>query len=224
MLHLVIGRGQIGLALTGILKCESIDKGEHKETIFDVLHICIPYSKKFIHYVKEYIYQYQPKLVIIHSTVPIGTTEKLGDIAVHSPIRGIHPHLEEGIRTFVKYFGGKQAKIAANIFTNKLIQTKFCKNSRDTEAGKLWSTTAYGLNIILQKTIKEYCDKNRLNYKIVYEDFTETYNNGYSKLGMSNVIRPVLNHIEGKIGGHCIISNCKLLKNKIAKFILKENK
>jgi len=40
--------------------------------------------------------------------------------------------------------------------------------------------------------------------------------------------RPVLKHIPGKIGGHCIIANCETLKkslpNQISSLILKLNK
>ena len=40
--------------------------------------------------------------------------------------------------------------------------------------------------------------------------YNQTYNDGYSKLGKINVIRPVLNP-GNKIGGHCVIPNLKLL-------------
>lgn len=225
MKQLILGRGEVGSSLHEILKCDAIDIDEtRKEGDYKILHVCFSFSKNFVKYVKEYITQYNPKIVIIHSTVPVGTTEECGEeICVHSPIRGIHPNLKEGIKVFIKYFGGKKAKEASKIFEKEWIEVKVCKSSRDTEAGKLWSTTAYGLNIILQKEIKKYCDENGLDYKIVYEDFTETYNNGYATLLMPEVMRPILKHMEGEIGGHCIISNCKLLKGPIPKLILKQN-
>ena len=75
---------------------------------------------------------------------------------------------------------------------------------------------------------KVICKKNKIDFGEAYTQWNETYNQGYKKLGMNYVIRPVLKHIPGKIGGHCIISNCEILKksvpNKITSFILKSNK
>src|SRR5450756_1893437 len=57
----------------------------------DVLHICIPVpnKNKFIKIAKGYIEKYQPKLTIINSTVPVGTTVELhkqtGGLIAHSP-------------------------------------------------------------------------------------------------------------------------------------------
>lgn len=228
--QLVIGsRGEVGSALQNILKCEGIDVDfaiSHSPCplgCFDVLHICFPYSKEFVREVKGYIYQFKSKLIIIHSTVPIGATRRIGENAVHSPVRGMHPELSIGIRIFTKFFGGKKAEEAAEIFRELGISVRTCEDPRNTEAGKLWSTTAYGLSIILEKEIKKYCDGYNIDFNIVYKEFTETYNQGYTELGMPNVARPVLKHMEGEIGGHCIIANCKLLKTKISKFILNLN-
>ena len=221
MPQLVIGnKGEVGSALQKILKCDGIDIDEHKDKLYKVLHIAFPYTSQFVEYVKLYINAYEPELVIIHSTVPIGTTRKCGDICVHSPIRGIHPHLEEGIKVFIKFFGGQKAVKAANIFRKLGIECITTKNPQNTEAGKLWSTTAYGLSIILEKEIYKYCKKRNLDFNVVYTQFTETYNEGYLALGKAEVMRPILKHMEGKIGGHCLISNAKLLKGKIANFIL----
>jgi len=55
------------------------------------------------------------------------------------------------------------------------------------------------------------CDKYGLSYENVYTWSNETYNDGYSKLSKTNVIRPVLLPPKGKSGGHCIGNNYKLL-------------
>jgi len=226
MKQLIIGRGQIGIALHKVLRLPAWDIIEEQKAIgdsFDVLHICFPFSKRFVDYVKDYIEVYYPNLVIIHSTVPIGTTEKCGNICVHSPIRGIHPNLEEGIRTFVKYFGGNKANEAAMIFVELGIKVQITSSSRSIEALKLWDTTQYAWNIILEKEIKRYCDKHKLDFDLIYTNANKSYNEGYRDLGMKYVNRPILKHIKGQIGGHCIISNCKLFKNWITKLILKRN-
>ena len=208
--NLVIGNGEIGSAIASVLKADvmDIDIAPPKEK-YDVIHICFPYSEDFIEHVKEYQERFKPELTIIHSTVPVGTSFECE--AVHSPVRGVHPHLEEGVRTFVKFFGGKRAEEASKLFEAEGIETYCTPHSADTEAGKIWSTTQYGAFIELNKEIYEYCKENNLNFDIVYRLFNETYNEGYIKLGRKDVLRPVLYHSEGKIGGHCVVPNAHLI-------------
>lgn len=226
--HLVIGMGQIGSAIAAVLQdnrkntISGIDKDGVIGSKFDVVHICFPYSRRFKRQVKQYIAQYLKVygLVIIHSTVPCGTTDKIGDYVVHSPVRGVHPHLYEGIKTFVKFFGGKRAIEASKIFIKCKVKIAFSNNAVDTELLKLLDTTAYGWNIIFNKWAMKMCRKYDANFNFVYTLGTETYNQGYAKLGRKDVVRPVLNYIPGKIGGHCILSNCKLLGGVISLVIV----
>jgi hypothetical protein len=230
MTQLVIGsKGQVGSALIEVLsekyEVDGIDYlSDRLPGKYDVIHICIPYSEKFDEAVEVYsdLYLNSGGLIIIHSTVPLGTSAKFN--AVHSPIRGVHPNLAGGIRTFTKFFGGPRAAEAAWIFAQLGIEAVTSPRAEDTEAMKLWDTTYYGWNIVFEKAVKAYCDKHGLDFKVVYTWANEGYNEGYAKLGMSNVQRPVLKDYPGKIGGHCVIPNCKLLNgNDIADFILKKN-
>lgn len=223
MVHLVVGHGEVGLALCKVLdKPLWVDKGGgtwNGEDV-DVVHICIPYNKDFKYTVG--FWKANVKLVIVHSTTPVGTCDGLG--VVHSPIRGVHPHLEDGIRTFVKYFGGKDSNRAAKIFSDLGIKTKVYKEARITEGLKLWDTSMYGIMILIEKEIYRWCQENDIPFKIIYEEANKTYNQGYTELGRSEVVRPFLKHIEGKIGGHCILPNANLLKGTwITKQIIKTN-
>ena len=225
--HLVIGRGEVGKAVAKVFDCQAIDidygggLGE-----YDFIHICFPYVHNFISEVKIYKEQFNAKYVIIHSTVPIGTTNKIVG-AVHSPIRGVHPNLEEGVRTFVKYIGYNDVAIGDAVYNEFIkfnIYPVVVDNSNNTEAGKLLSTTYYGWNIIFEKWVHEYCKKHMLDFDTIYDDFNMTYNKGYGELGMPNVVRPVLNHHEGKIGGHCVTANCEILDDfEPAQIILTKN-
>jgi hypothetical protein len=116
MNNLVIGMGEVGRALASILRAPTHDPMLKKTSRgqFHVLHVCIPYTKDFVSIVRAYEKEFLSTLTVVHSTVPVGTCATLE--AVHSPVRGLHPHLELGIKTFVKYFGGPQAMKAANIF------------------------------------------------------------------------------------------------------------
>ena len=211
--HLILGYGEVGQAIYKIVKGSYIidfNVDNYRCEPVDFIHICIPYTKDFNEIVEQYK---ELGLVICHSTVPIGTCDKLG--IVHSPIRGVHPHLEKGIRIFPKYFGGKRAKEAAKMFKELGLKVKVFKDAKTTEALKLWDTTQYGRLIMLEKEIYIWCKKNKIDFDAIYTQANKDYNEGYIKLGRPEVVRPYLKHIEGKIGGHCILPNAKLLEVKL---------
>lgn len=228
MTHLVIGLGEVGRAIKEVLSEKYVVSGIDKVDVtmgkFDFLHVCFPYSKNFKIAVKGYMKDYLQEggSVVIHSTVPLGTSRKLG--AVHSPVRGVHPNLKEGILTFTKYFGGEGADIAAAVFVGVGCTVKVYEKQEITEAIKLWDTTYYGWNIVFNKELKAWCDEKGLDFEEVYIHANTDYNVGYTKLGRPDVVRPVLKYMEGKIGGHCVIPNCGHLGTKIGKFILTRNK
>lgn len=212
---MIIGMGEVGTALYNVLDSsgypvEGIDVGREVDTQFTVVHICFPYSEDFINSVKEYKDKYlEPGgLLIIHSTVPIGTCEKLR--CIHSPIRGVHPNLAQGIKTFKKYFGGERAEDAANYFA-PICPTEAVSDSRQTEALKLLDTTQLGYLIVLEKKIYEWCKVMDLDFDFVYREANKTYNEGYMRLNRPEVVRPWLKHIPGPIGGHCVVKNAELI-------------
>ena len=214
----ILGYGEVGQTITKFYKNPKIKELNKDDGLkgVDILHVCIPYSNKFVQIVKKEIREIKPKLTIIHSTVAPGTTKKIGGMVVHSPIRGIHPNLFEGIKTFVKYIGAdnkKTASLAKKHFQSLGIKTKVFFPSVTTELGKLLDTTYYGLCIAWHGEMKKLCDKYSLDFEKAVTDFNKTYNKGYTKLGMKHVIRPVLTAPKGNIiGGHCIIPNAQILK------------
>lgn len=223
MKHLVIGLGEIGKALQKILNAFGIDKDQSIEDKFNVIHICFPPVDNFVQIVKDYQTKYlvENGLTIIHSSVAVGTSRQCN--AVHSPIRGVHPYLEDGIRKFVKYFGGDRAEEAAKIFSDMGISVYIEPKSETTELLKLWDTTQYGGNIVMEKECWKDCEKHNVPFDIVYTHANKTYNETYPQLGRPEVVRPNLKHMDGKIGGHCIIPNCKLLTGKVSEFIIEMN-
>tara|TARA_B100002052_G_scaffold292444_1_gene314035 strand:+ start:247 stop:966 length:720 start_codon:yes stop_codon:yes gene_type:complete len=176
----------------------------------DILNVCIPYTKDFVSVVSDL--PTANWYTVIHSTVPVGTTEKFGHKFLHSPVRGVHPNLYEGLKTFVKFIGGDEQ--LAQAYSGHLktlgIETHICKDAKTTELSKLADTTYYGLCIAFTSDMKKLCDEYDLDFMEVMTKFNNTYNEGYKKLGKPNVVRPVL-YPTDKIGGHCIIPNAKLL-------------
>lgn len=213
----IIGFGEVGQALARFYsKPRIVDLQRHDDLSgVAILHVCIPYSRTFVKIVKSYIKTVKPKLTIIHSTVPVGTTKRLGSLVVHSPVRGVHPHLYEGIKTFVKYIGADN-KLAARRAQSHLkslgIRTQVFSSSRTTELGKLLDTTYYGLCIAFHGEMAKLCRQYHLDFDQVVTQFNLSYNQGYTKLGMPQVVRPVLRPPVGTIGGHCILQNVELLK------------
>ena len=185
---------------------------------YEFMHICFGYSETFIEEVRDYQRRFNPRVTVIHSTVPVGTCMQLE--AVHSPIQGVHPNLEQGIRTFVKFFGGPDAEAAAVPFKEVGMETKCVATSAHTEAAKLLDTTYYYWNIHYMRSVKKYCDEHKLDFDFVYKAWNSAYNAGYTELGMGHVARPVLDYHSGKTGGHCLVPNAKLLGNDIAKILL----
>lgn len=223
MKSIIIGfRGEVGNALKEILTdayddVSGIDVKKHETNSFgdltgefDIMHICFGYFNDFVHEVKEYQKKFNPKYTIIHSTVPVGTSWMCD--AMHSPIRGLHPNLKGGILTFPKFIGGPAASYVADYFRKAGIKVILFDKPETTEALKLFDTEYYRHCIEFAKEVKEYCDKHQLNFSEVYTIPNMTYNEGYTKLGYSEYVRPVLQPIMKEIGGHCLLPNQKLIK------------
>jgi len=221
----IIGYGEIGRGLDKVYK----EKGyipKIKDLYMDddlrdvdVLNICIPYTESFVRDVKHYIYGIQPGLVIIHSTVPPGTTDEISTDypqVVHSPVRGVHPHLDEGIKTFIKVFGGMKATEAAEHYEQDLhITSCVYSSSRATEVAKLLDTSYYGVCIAWHDYVRQLCEQNGVSFEEAQSHYNTTYNEGYKELGKSNVVRPTLTPPDGKIGGHCVVPNAELLREEL---------
>jgi hypothetical protein len=219
----IFGYGEIGKALSKFygpegsanVKIKDLNRDDGLRGV-DILHVCIPYNDKFVGIVEKEIKNVKPKITIIHSTIAPGTIEKIGGMVVHSPVRGVHPFLFEGMKTFVKYIGAdnKEAgEMAKNHLEGLGIKTKLVYPAKTSELAKLFCTTYYGVCIAWHKDMKKICDKLGVDFEQVVTDFNKTYNEGYTKLGKTNVVRPVLFVDDKPIGGHCVVPNAKILKN-----------
>lgn len=251
--HLIIGAGEVGNVVFNILSKKYPTQIRDKENggvkgPFNVLHVAYPAYPPVEHFIKitkDYIKKYKPELVIVHSTVPVGTTTEIGEIAVHSPVRGMHTKrhhpgitkdnkyktvkgdselFAKSLRKFVKYFGGPKAREAAEIFKKAGIPVQVFKKAEAAELAKLLDTTYYGWNLIFAKEVKRIADQYGVDYNEVYTIPNAHYNEGYKKLGMHHVVRPVLKHMPGKIGGHCVVPNAYLLDTWLTEILRERNK
>jgi len=220
----ILGYGEVGKAVAKFYNDHKVKDLSRKDNFkgIDILNVCIPWSDKFSEIVEKEIKLSKPKLTIIHSTVEPGTTKQLSSkfkgMVVHSPVRGVHPRLHEGIRTFVKYIGAdnkKAAELAKKHLESLGMKTEVFDSSTATELGKLLDTTYYGLTIAWHGEMKKLCDKFGVNFDETVTHFNNTYNEGYKELGKHNVVRPVLYPPEGPIGGHCVVFNAEILKKHL---------
>lgn len=228
---LVIGLGEIGSALIEIEEGAGnrvfkrdldIEKWTCNESgKYDICHIAIPFKKKeqFISDVGFHMLSYSADVTIIHSTVEVGTTRALiqetgNKMVVHSFVRGVHPNLVEGIKTFVKAIGAideEACNITGEHYNDLDIEYDPLGGPEVSELAKLLSTTYYAWNIFYADFVDKLCTEYNVPYDEVYTWSNTTYNSGYEELGKYNVIRPVLNPPKGKIGGHCLLPNIELL-------------
>ena len=240
MKTMVIGMGEIGTALHDILKEKynrqvfsfDIKNGEDKDKMprVDILHICIPYYEKFVEDVNEYASICLPKYTVIHSSVPVGTTAKIDGMAFHSPVRGKHPGMKEGLLTYVKYLSWDhslyyEASVVANYFFAAGITSKTLPDTRATELGKLLALSRYGVYLAFAKEQEAICEKFGVNYHRAVTDFENTRNQGLEKLGDKNLDlrQPLLWPFTGRyVGGHCTVEDMEILLKQNESPMLRE--
>ena len=235
MKTVIVGAGEVGKSLAKVLsKAHEVFIRDKEITDImtdpyetDVLNICYPPHKEFIETTKKYIARYQPKLTIIHSTVPVGTTRALGKGVVHSPIHGKHPDLAGGIQTFKKYVGGvspEDCYVATQFLSEAGIDVYITSSPEASELSKIMCTSYYGWNILFMKEMARMCEEMNISFGEVYMRWNAEYNLGYEKLKMPWFKRPVLDPMPGGIGGHCVVNNAKLIDSLITNLIVAKDK
>ena len=195
----------------------------------DTLQVCLPCSsqEKFADTIKGYVDQYKPKLTIINSTVPPGTTLKVAAacmcLVAHSPARGVHINAEHMIwemKRWTKYVGGADAaasKAAKVHFKNMGLEVKVLKSCRETELAKLFETTYRAWMITCFQEMHRISRAFDADFDEAVDFIEDTHKERFD--------RPVM--FPGVIGGHCLIPNTELLlksyDSEFLRLILKSN-
>ena len=227
MKHIVIGLGETGNPLWQTLSgaypgdVTPYDMkhagGDALLNNYDFIHVCIPYGKDFVEIVRDYQNILKPKLTVIHSTVPVGTTAKIGN-SVHSPILGKHGRMLEDLKTYPKWIGGERAEEIAIWFNGAGIRTNIVKTSEETEVLKLMCLAKYGMSIAFSIYQKQVCDKLGIPYEDVH--LWDTY---YNDGVMPSLKRPMIEPpVDGMIGGHCIVPGSRILNEQFPNVMLFE--
>jgi len=195
----------------------------------DVLQVSVPCGNpdKFALIVAGYFEKYKPKLVIINSTVPPGTTLKVADRCqckvVHSPARGVHitpEHMVWEMKRWPKYVGGatpEAGELAKAHFEKLGLQVKVLKSCRETELGKIFETTYRAWMIACFQEMHRIARANGADFNGTVDFLEDTHR--------QRLDRPIM--FPGFIGGHCLIPNTELLlksyDSDMLRFILESN-
>jgi len=228
---LIVGLGEIGHTLFALFNDEKksfavygldLDQTKMQElgqsrknfpSQIGTMHICLPCSNQqnFADTTVGYIEEFKPKLTIIDSTVPPGTTMKVAQrckcLVAHSPSRGVHKnaaHMKWEMRRWTKYVGGanpEAAKAARAHFEKIGLKVKVLKSCIETELAKLFETTYRAWMIAC------FQEMHRIS-KAFGADFDETVD-FLEDTHRLRFDRPVM--FPGVIGGHCLIPNTELL-------------
>jgi UDP-glucose 6-dehydrogenase len=233
---LIVGYGEVGKPLFEIVRgvypeVEWLDIQDKEITIDpDVMHITYPEQNPttFIAESVQHIRRFNPKLVLIESTVTPGTTLKIHDAAsnvllCHSPVRGnITEGMKRGLLQYTKFIGptsDKAASEAKQHYESLGIKTHICPSPLETELGKLFETSYRGLMMSWFQEINRICKTLNAQYDPVVEFVGSTEREGKQA-------RPIFH--PGVIGGHCIIPNAEklhsLYNSKFVEALLESNK
>ena len=238
--NIVAGLGEIGLPISKILSKNSITIGydideklmnkklfkkyEKNNTL--ILHICIPFSKKFTFNVQKLIKKFQPEILVIHSTISPNTTSmlqsKLQIPVIYSATRGIHKRMKYDLKRYTKFFAisnnAPKKQFAIKEF-NKImringIKTKQMSKPETLELGKIICDTSY-LGWLINYA--QLSNMIAIQHGVDFDEMW-TFSDEIQKF-LGN--RPKM--FPGFIGGHCVIPNLDLMHNQTLDLIKKIN-
>ena len=235
---LIIGLGEVGRPLYEILSEKFVDvygyDSDRSKTIhelkaipkpIEIMHIAYPYTGgEFINSTINYIRSFNPRLVIIHSSIPPRTTRliqsKTNSIIAYSPVRGKHPNLKEHLRFWTKWISAvNQAgiELAKRHLEKAGFKVKVAKDPESLELAKLWETIYRAAMIACWQEIHRISKDLGADIKVIAEFIQEVH----EVLGDRPLYYPDV------IGGHCLIPNTRILAeivdSDLLSFILKSN-
>ena len=228
---LILGVGEIGHTLFALFSDakESFDVygldtdqvkmkqlGQERKNIpkkIDTLQVCLPCGnqEKFVDIITGYVEEFKPKLVIINSTVPPGTTLEIAKrckcLVAHSPSRGVHEsaqHMIWEMKRWPKYVGGANlaaSKATITHFKKLGLKVKALKSCRETELAKLFETTYRAWMIACFQEMHRISMSFGADFDQTVDFLEDTHRVRFD--------RPVM--FPDVIGGHCLIPNTELL-------------
>jgi UDP-N-acetyl-D-mannosaminuronate dehydrogenase len=217
MATLVIGLGEVGKPLLTVLQGHDPDaigidiEPTSLAAQIGVMHVCFPFVDQLQcqDTVASYAHKYSPELIVINSTVVPGTTRAIegdcGIACVYSPVRGKHAKMVDELCTYTKFVAGTDAKATNRVvehFKSAGMRSESMSVPEALELAKLLETTYFGLLIAWAQEMNRFAQTVNADYQEVGRFFREiSYLPGV-------LFQP------GHIGGHCVMPNIELLKQR----------
>lgn len=230
---LIVGMGEVGSSLYDLAQASGlynvygydIDISKTKNELsslpvsVDIIHICFVCTNTEIFKLKiyDYIKMFNPKLVIINSTLPPTTTDNIIKNMpitsqhcgiVYSPIFGTHrgkEYMKWEMQRWTKMIGTRNqidANRAQSHFLVMNIHTKITKSPLEAEFIKVMETTYYGWMIAFFQEFHRLVLETDADFVEIVGEIAETHKKRLDK--------PIF--YPSVIGGHCVMQNIKLLK------------
>lgn len=235
----VAGLGEIGGPILKLLSKKTIVAGydinpklvnkelikyQSLETRF--LHICIPFNAKFEENVVVLNKKYNPKAIVIHSTVGPGTTSKLQKKiqipVIYSATRGVHKRMLYDLKRYTKFFAiepnAPDGKWAARTYSTMMkksgVKTKQMSDPKTLELAKIVVDTSYYGWLINYAQISNMI---AIKHGVSYDEMWSFSDEIHKFLGNRPKMYP------GFIGGHCVIPNLDLINTDVLNLIKEIN-
>jgi len=237
--NIVVGLGEIGLPILQLISKVVLTVGyDKKSSLIDnkfykyknlntsIMHICIPFTDKFISEVILLFKKFKPEIIVIHSTVKPYTTKKIQNKLpipiIYSATRGVHKRMLYDLKRYTKFFALEpdvHAKKQAILEFQKLMQkcgikTKQISNPITLELAKIICDTSYYGWLI---TFAQLSNLIAQEHKVDYDEMWSFSDEIHKFLGNRPKMFP------GFIGGHCVIPNLDLIHNQTLDLIKKIN-
>lgn len=210
---IVVGLGEIGKPLMDILsrhyRVIGVDITPPPANCgpVDVMHVCFPFQvTDFVGETLRYIDLFKPALTVINSTVAVGTTRQIAELAgapvAHSPVRGKHIRMNQDMAKYTKFIGPVTPSAglkAATHFQSAGLATTVLSSPEASELAKLTETTYFGLLIAWAQQLERFCDQTGVSYPEVTSFYEEI------------AFLPPVTYFPGVIGGHCVMPNIEIL-------------
>src|SRR5208282_2052212 len=210
---IVAGLGEVGQPLLRILErtynCVGVDVSPvEADRPCSVLHVCYPFQiKDFVSTTAAYIEKYRPALVVINSTIAIGTCRRVQDRVsppiVYSPVRGKHAKMEQDMLRYQKFVAGFDAgstQRAVEHFAGAGFKVATFPTPESGELGKLLETTWLGMLVGWAQEIERMAAQCGASYSQVNAFIEE-------------IDYLPTNVFPGYIGGHCVMPNIQILRS-----------
>ncbi|MGI0073240.1 MAG: hypothetical protein ACREA3_05465 [Nitrosotalea sp.] len=238
--HIVAGLGEIGSPILQLISKAALTVGyDINEKLMDkkkfikyeklgtsFLHICIPFSEKFIPNVISLSKRFSPDVIVIHSTISPGTTAKLQTKfsipIIYSATRGVHKRMLYDLKRYTKFYSiepnAPKAKWASLTYANLMkkcgVKVKRMSTPLTLELAKIVVDTSYYGWLI---NYAQLSNMIAINHKVDYDEMWSFADEIHKFLGNRPKMFP------GFIGGHCILPNLDLIHIQTLDLIKKIN-